>query len=694
VSLDIQVTKQAELSFGPSLRVSLVTAAAYYLCAEAAFFVGTLSDKIFAPFWPPNVILFCALLFTPVRLWWLPIAAVFPAHELAEWSVGMPGQARLIAFATNSLIATANAATVLYFIGNTRWFAGLRNVSAYIFFTVFCCPAIVAFGGAFVQISIGGELSHYWKFWLDWYASNALGAAALGPFVVTLLSSRDHLSRLWPLNSSHLEAAAIIVGLVLTSLIGFRASGGFGSSGFTPMLRYLPVPLVLWSAARLGVAGASGSVLVVGAAILWRALNGATVFNFSDAEANVLALQMFLITLSIPALLLGAAIGEVQQAETNMRESVDRMALAATSANVGLWTYRIAPRDLWMTDHAAHMFDLPFGRRLTIADLYREIQRSDRDAGARIKDAVARLDRIDLEVRLHDNSGKERWINIRGQPHCGADGKPVEIAGSFTDVTMSKAAEKVAKTQQQEIAHLMRVSVVGQLAGGLAHELTQPLTAITANAQAGQLTLAREQPDLSELHEILDEVITEAKRAGAVIHGLRALLKSGELNFEEVDINALVTSTIRLIHSEMIDRRVKVELKLAPDLPPVPGDKVHLQQVLLNLFMNSLDAMEGVTETRRILSITTAADKPRTRVEIQISDRGIGLPVARGVDIFKPFFTTKKRGLGLGLPICASIVAAHRGTLTVDNEAKEGAMARLHLPAQALSLRNGYEKAS
>jgi signal transduction histidine kinase len=693
VSLDIQVTKQAGLSFGPSLWVPLVTAAAYYLSAEAAFFIGTLSDKIFAPFWPPNIVLFCALLFSPVRRWWLPLVAAFPAHVLAEWSIGMAGPALLIAFATNCLVAAANAAAVLYFIGDSHWFADLRRVSAYIFFTVFCCPAIAALGGAFVQIFIGGALSDYWKFWLDWYASNALGAAVFGPFVLTLLSSRNHLSRLWPLNAFHLEATAIIAGLVLTSLIGFQASGG-SSSGLTPMLRYLPVPLVLWSAARLGVAGASGSVLVVGAVILWRALNGATVFNFSDADANVLALQMFLITLSIPALLLGAAIGEVQQAETNMRESVDRMALAATSANVGLWTYRIAPRDLWMTDHAAHMFDLPFGRRLTIADLYREIQRSDRDAGARIKDAVARLDRIDLEVRLHDNSGKERWINIRGQPHCGADGKPVEIAGSFTDVTMSKAAEKVAKTQQQEIAHLMRVSVVGQLAGGLAHELTQPLTAITANAQAGQLTLAREQPDLSELHEILDEVITEAKRAGAVIHGLRALLKSGELNFEEVDINALVTSTIRLIHSEMIDRRVKVELKLAPDLPPVPGDKVHLQQVLLNLFMNSLDAMEGVTETRRILSITTAADKPRTRVEIQISDRGIGLPVARGVDIFKPFFTTKKRGLGLGLPICASIVAAHRGTLTVDNEAKEGAMARLHLPAQALSLRNGYEKAS
>jgi C4-dicarboxylate-specific signal transduction histidine kinase len=335
-----------------------------------------------------------------------------------------------------------------------------------------------------------------------------------------------------------------------------------------------------------------------------------------------------------------------------------------------------------MTDHAARMFDLPSGRRLVIADLYREIQRSDRDAGARIKEAVARLEKIDLEVRLHDSSGQERWINIRGQPHYGSDGKPVEIAGSFTDVTSSKAVEKVTKTQQQEIAHLMRVSVVGQLAGGLAHELTQPLTAITANAQAGQLTLTRENPDLTELREILDEIITESKRAGAVIHGLRALLKSGELNFEAVDLNALVNSTLQFLRSELIDRRVRVEKNLVPGVPFVLGDQVHLQQVLLNLFMNAIEAMEGVPESRRILSIATAADKSQNQVELGIGDHGVGLPTG-GVDVFKPFFTTKKRGLGLGLPICASIVAAHRGSLTLDNEEREGVSARLRLPMQA-----------
>jgi two-component system sensor histidine kinase DctS len=117
-------------------------------------------------------------------------------------------------------------------------------------------------------------------------------------------------------------------------------------------------------------------------------------------------------------------------------------------------------------------------------------------------------------------------------------------------------------------------------------------------------------------------------------------------------------------------------------VPFVLGDQVHLQQVLLNLFMNAIEAMEGVPEARRILSIATVADRSRNQVELRIGDHGVGLPPG-GVDVFKPFFTTKKRGLGLGLPICASIVAAHRGSLTLDNEEREGVTARLRLPMQA-----------
>ena len=259
----------------------------------------------------------------------------------------------------------------------SNWFVSLRNVSVYILFTAICCPALVALAGAFVPVSIRGTFDTYWHFWALWYASNALGAVSLGPLVIMLLKGPDTF-RTWKVDSNAIEVAATFGGLVVTSLVAFQATTLAPTSGYLPALFYLPLPLVLWSAARFGATGASGSVLIVGAVLLWRALNGATVFNVGNAEESVFALQLFLIALSIPVLLLSAAVAEMRQAERKTRESVDRMAFAAASANVGLWIYTVADHALWTTDYAAALLDVPASRSLTMFELYRTLQRSTR----------------------------------------------------------------------------------------------------------------------------------------------------------------------------------------------------------------------------------------------------------------------------------------------------------------------------
>jgi len=246
-------------------------------------------------------------------------------------------------------------------------------------------------------------------------------------------------------------------------------------------------------------------------------------------------------------------------------------------------------------------------------------------------------------------------------------------------VTLRKEAEHDAKLQQQEITHLLRISVVGELAGGLAHELTQPLTAIMANAQAAQLELARENPNTGELQDILEDIVTENSRAGDVIHGLRKLLKKDVVRRETIDLNELVKSTLTLIHNEYITRRIRVEQYFTPHLPNTIGDRVQLQQVLLNLLLNAMDATEDLPDSLRAISISTERTYSGDSVEVQIRDQGTGLPAA-GADVFKPFFTTKKHGLGLGLSISRSIVSAHSGTLTLENNSSKGATARLRLP--------------
>jgi C4-dicarboxylate-specific signal transduction histidine kinase len=286
---------------------------------------------------------------------------------------------------------------------------------------------------------------------------------------------------------------------------------------------------------------------------------------------------------------------------------------------------------------------------------------------------------LEIEFRVGRNGEEERWISARAQPVIGDEGKATAMTGAFADATLRKTAETEADMQRQEIAHLMRVSMLGELSGGLAHELTQPLTAILSNAQAGKILLAKGNKNLAEIGDIFDDIITEDDRAGEVIHRLRGLLKKGEVKYEAVDMNELITSTLRLLHSELIDRRISVDSDPADDLVQVRGDPVQLQQILLNLFMNAMDAMDGVAPARRTISVKTATTD-EGGIVVRIADCGTGLPPSQEQSVFQPFFTTKKRGLGLGLSICASIVKLHGGTLSLQNNVSEGATAIFRLP--------------
>ena len=294
-------------------------ALSYYLGAEAAFYVGTLSDRIFAPFWPPNVILFCALLLVERRHWWLCIAAAFPAHVVAEVGVGMGPAQLLVAFVTNCAVAMLNAYGVRRFMVGPDWFGTLRQAGTYVLVTVIVSPAVSALGGAFVPLLSQGEIiNSYWVSWAHWYSANALASATLGPVFLTW-------SRVGAVSSAlttgrRVEMTLLLLGLVCACAIAFGAGPGVVPAGFVPTLLYLPLPFVLWAGIRFGARGASAAILVVTIVSIWRNLHGSTVFDAGNAEQNVLALQVFLTALSIPVLLLGATIEQLRRAESRMQE--------------------------------------------------------------------------------------------------------------------------------------------------------------------------------------------------------------------------------------------------------------------------------------------------------------------------------------------------------------------------------------
>ena len=242
-----------------------------------------------------------------------------------------------------------------------------------------------------------------------------------------------------------------------------------------------------------------------------------------------------------------------------------------------------------------------------------------------------------------------------------------------------RVAEAETDLKRRELAHLMRVAALGELSGGIAHELGQPLASILANAQAAQVLLASANHDKEAITEILEDIVQEDRRAGEIIHHLRRLLRKGERQSALLNLNDLITSTLGLLHSELVNRKVEVETHLKSDLPPISGDAVQLQQVLMNLLMNAMEAMASTKDSKRVLDMRTQTTANGC-VEMSIRDRGPGMSPDELGKLFQPFFTTKNGGLGLGLSICLTIVTSHHGRLTLSNASGGGVIAIVSLP--------------
>ena len=650
---------------------------AYFFGAKAAFLVGTFPDKVFAPFWPPNVILFCALLPVSKRRWWRYIAAALLAHVLVEWRFGLAVPALLAAFFTNSFVATFNAALLQGALGGAPWLGDLRKVLLYVLIAATLGPALTAVGGAFVPI-LDGRTGSYLGYWLQWYLSNAVGFLTLGPVLLIWIIGRPQPSA--SALSRHLsEAIALGVGLVVICAIAFQFTSETIPISLMPVLLYAPLPLILWSAIRFGGKGASAAILVVVVVVLFHALNGSTLFVASDIVTNVFALQVFFIGLSATVLLLGVSIDEARSAERTAQESQERMAFAAAAANIGLWHFEPSTNNFWASDHCCAMLNVAPDLPLTARTVQAVIHPEDRRAAVDVMRSATNAEReVTGEFRVVASDGQVRWLRARARSDHDEQGRAFQISGIFMDITSAKEAEAEAERRRKELSHLMRVAVLGELSGAIAHELNQPLTSILSNAQAALRMLGGGSLDRLALREVVNDIVVEDKRASDVIVRLRGLLRKGDSRIETVEINQLVRSTLDLVHSELISRRVRVRTELAEHLPSVNGDAVQLQQVLLNLILNAMDAMSATPVSRRVMTISTHVTLA-DQIETVVADQGGGLRPEDESRAFEPFFTTKPNGLGLGLSICASIVNVHGGRLTLDNGSR-GAQARFTLP--------------
>ena len=285
----------------------------------------------------------------------------------------------------------------------------------------------------------------------------------------------------------------------------------------------------------------------------------------------------------------------------------------------------------------------------------------------------------EIQFRIKRPDGEIRWIEHACQPVFDHKGNYQGIRASNRDITERERYKSEKQKLQSELAHMDRVVTISALTSALAHEINQPLAAIRSYAQAALRFMDKDKPDFDNMRKALEGIVSDNKRAAAVVNRLRDLVKKGTVYRDPLEINSVINDVLSLMNSELVLRNASIALKLHPDLPVVQGDLIQLQQVLINLMSNALDAMEDQPADTRFITISSRYENP-DGILVSISDSGMGISPDKMVAVFNAFETTKARGTGLGLAICKSIVESHDGKIWAENNPGGGATFYLSLP--------------
>lgn len=348
---------------------------------------------------------------------------------------------------------------------------------------------------------------------------------------------------------------------------------------------------------------------------------------------------------------------------------------------LGLWSWDRATDEVWASKDARSILGLHASSPLSRDTLLAAIHPMDRAGVARTISATASdCNTGDMELRLTPRNNEIRWITAQARPHRDANGMILRVIGYVIDSSERKHVEAESLKQQQQITHLARVAMLGELSGALAHELQQPLTSILCNAEAAQLLAGSAQFKIEELREILEDIAAEDKRAGQIIQRLRSLLVCGELHVQPLQVADVLRDVLALAHGALAERNVQVRSHIDDRVSAVLADRVELQQVFLNLILNACEAMKANAAGDRSIDIVIALDAENRAVRTSVIDCGVGIARDQLEHIFHPFFTTKKDGLGLGLGVCHSIIGAHKGRMWATNNSHRGAAFHFTLP--------------
>jgi PAS domain S-box-containing protein len=377
----------------------------------------------------------------------------------------------------------------------------------------------------------------------------------------------------------------------------------------------------------------------------------------------------------------GIDVNDQKVAESSLQRSEAYLAEAQKLSLTGSIAWDITNDDHFWSDETYQIMGFDRSVKPSMDLIMQRVHPDDR---AHLQHEVDRATKgaqhYDYESRLLMPDGQIKYLHVRAHRVTYASGKE-EIVGALVDITESRTSQAALDAAQTALAHASRMATLGVICASIAHEVNQPLAAIVANGHAGLRFLCRETPDLNYVRGTIEWIIKDGNRAAEVIRRIRGLLKNEGTEKIPVDVNDLIGETAALLQRELSAQHVTLRLDLASAMPPVVGDRVQLQQVIINLIVNGVDAMQAVADRPHILLIRSH-ENDANQIVIDVKDNGVGVPSETADRLFDAFFSTKPNGLGIGLSICRSIIRDHGGELwTTNNTEQPGATFQFALPS-------------
>lgn len=396
---------------------------------------------------------------------------------------------------------------------------------------------------------------------------------------------------------------------------------------------------------------------------------------FSGAASGRLLVGLLAISVTAVLVLRGqAATNELLAREEALRRSEAFLAGTQRISKTGSFSFKAPSGEMYWSDEAARIYGYPLDVQPTMARILAHTAPEDRSIVQAAIDRTLRCEgEIDVRHRLLMPDGELKYVHVLSRPSHTRDGE-CEYLGALTDVTEAVLAEQALHRSQVQLAHATRVTMLGELAASIAHEVNQPLAAISTNGEACLRWLNRPQPELDEAKATVTSILEASARATGVIRRIRALARRSDPQYVELDLKSVVEESVDMVRRELNTHHVALMLGLTPDLPPVNGDRVQLQQVFINLLMNAMQAMHACRPGQAVLTVQTQRNADGA-LQVSISDSGPGIPASAVPRLFEAFYSTKEDGMGMGLPICRSIIENHGGRIWVKQPAPDSPVA-------------------